>query len=63
MMDIGLMDERAGGWMDIGIYHDTVCAGVVCAANPGTARVGPAVARPLALTISILPWTRNITQR
>ena len=28
----------------IGIDHDTVCAGVVCAATPGTARVGPAVA-------------------
>ena len=32
----------------IGIDHDTVCAGVVCAASPGIARVGPAVARPLA---------------
>ena len=27
----------------MGIDHDTVCAGVVCAAIPGTARVGPAV--------------------
>ena len=26
--------------MVIGIDHDTVCAGVVCAATPGTARVG-----------------------
>ena len=34
--------------MVIGIDHDTVCAGVVCAATPGTARVEPAVARPLA---------------
>ena len=32
----------------IGIDHDTVCAGVVCAATPGTARVGPAVAWLLA---------------
>ena len=30
----------------IGIDHDTVCAGVVCVATPGTARVGPAVAAP-----------------
>ena len=30
--------------MVIGIDHDTVCAGVVCAATPGTARVVPAVA-------------------
>ena len=29
---------------DIGIDHDTVCAGVVCADTPGTARVEPAVA-------------------
>ena len=29
---------------DIGIDHDTVCAGVVCAATPGTARVEPVVA-------------------
>ena len=28
------------GEMVIGIDHDTVCAGVVCAATPGTARVG-----------------------
>ena len=31
--------------MVIGIDDDTVCAGVVCAATPGTARVEPAVAR------------------
>ena len=37
-MDIGVI---------IGIDNDTVCAGVVCAATPGTARVEPAVARPL----------------
>ena len=29
-----------GNLMAIGIDHDTVCAGVVCAATPGTARVG-----------------------
>ena len=28
------------GWWVIGIDHDTVCAGVVCAATPGTALVG-----------------------
>ena len=33
--------------MVIGIDHDTVYAGVVCVATPGTARVGTAVARPL----------------
>ena len=38
---------RAVIWKVIGIDHDTVCAGVVCAATPGTARVEPAVARPL----------------
>ena len=32
--------------MVIGIDYDMVCAGVVCATTPGTARVGPAVARP-----------------
>ena len=30
----------------IGIDHDTVCAGVVCADTPGTARVVSAVAQP-----------------
>ena len=33
---------------DIGIDHDTVYAGVVWAVTPGTVRVEPAVARPLA---------------
>ena len=28
--------------VNIGIDYDTVCAGVVCAATPGTTRVGPA---------------------
>ena len=32
-------------WLVIGIDFDTICAGVVCTATPGTARVGPAVAR------------------
>ena len=39
---------------NIGIDHDTVCAGVVCAATPGTARVGPAVARPRRLAPRVL---------
>ena len=32
----------------IGFDHDTVCAGVFCAATPGTARVETAVVRSLA---------------
>ena len=37
-------DRHLFKWFDIGIDHDTGCAGVVCAATPGT--VEPAVARP-----------------
>ena len=56
--------------MVIGIDHDTVCAGVVCAATPGTARVVPAVARPLAAGTTnrlvsdvIINWHAQRTRR
>ena len=61
-MEVGedVLDPRV-----IGIDHDTVCAGVVSAAIPGTAGVVPAVARPRRPAPQVLcrEWQHKPRQR